>query len=255
MITEIKKTLFIIGSGPGNPDFLTIKAYNMLKKSEIVLFDNLVSQEILDLCPEDCKKVYVGKHPYGEYVPQDDINTLISYYCNRFSNVVRLKGGDPYIFGRGFEEWLYAKTLGIAVEYIPGISSMQGTGVNDIPLTHRGISEGVWALTGMKSNGEMAADLTLAAQSNSTVIIYMGMRKLTEIARTYVLHGKGDTPSAIIQHATRPNQKIVTCSVKDLQKTSQQHEMAHPAIIVIGHVVNLQNNIYSSILQDNRIVV
>src|SRR5690606_3715160 len=104
---------------------------------------------------------------------------------------------DPYIFGRGFEEWLYAKTLGIAVEYIPGISSMQGTGVNDIPLTHRGISEGVWALTGMKSNGEMAADLTLAAQSNSTVIIYMGMRKLTEIARTYVLHGKGDTPAAI----------------------------------------------------------
>ncbi|MFD2742470.1 uroporphyrinogen-III C-methyltransferase, partial [Sphingobacterium populi] len=185
------KTLFIIGSGPGDPDFLTIKAYNTLKRSKVALFDNLVSQEILDLCPEDCKKVYVGKHPYGKYVPQEDINTLISYYCNRFSTVVRLKGGDPYIFGRGFEEWLHAKSLGITVEYIPGISSMQGAGSNSIPLTHRGVSEGVWALTGMKNNGEMAADLMLAAQSNSTVIIYMGMRKLTEIARTYVLYGKG----------------------------------------------------------------
>ncbi|WP_166333087.1 uroporphyrinogen-III C-methyltransferase [Sphingobacterium chungjuense] len=252
---DLVKKLLIVGSGPGNPDFLTVKAYDTLKKSRIVLFDNLVSQEILDLCPEDCKKVYVGKHPYGEYVPQDDINTLISYYSNRFSTVVRLKGGDPYIFGRGFEEWLHATTLGIAVEYIPGISSMQGAGVNDIPLTHRGVSEGVWALTGMKNNGEMAADLMLAAQSNSTVIIYMGMRKLTEIARTYVLYGKADTPAAIIQHATRPNQKIVTCSVKDLKKTCQQYEMAHPAIIVIGHVVNLKNNIHSSLFQDKRIVV
>src|SRR5690606_21351013 len=129
----------------------------------------------------------------------------------------------------------------IAVEYIPGISSMQGAGINDIPLTHRGISEGVWVLTGMKCNGEMAADLNLAAQSNSTVIIYMGMRKLMEISRTYILHDKGNIPAAIIQDVTRSNQKIVTCPVKDLQQTSQQHGMAHPAIIVIGDVVNLQS--------------
>lgn len=251
---KIKKKLFIVGSGPGNPELLTIKAFNTIKKSEIVLFDNLVSQEILDLCPQNSKKIYVGKHPYGEYVPQNDINDLIRYYCDRFSNVLRLKGGDPYIFGRGFEEWLYAKSLGIEVEYIPGISSMQGTGINDIPLTHRGTSEGVWALTGMKCDGEMAADLNLAAQSNSTVIIYMGMRKLMEIAHAYLLRGKGETPAAIIQNITRSNQKIVTCAVKDLQKTSQQHGMTHPAIIVIGNVVNLQNSNYAPDAVYDRII-
>src|SRR5690606_3740235 len=192
--------------------------------------------------------IYVGKQPFGKYVSQNDINRLILHYCSRFPRVVRLKGGDPYIFGRGLEEWLCARTMGIPVEYIPGSSSMQGAGINDIPLTHRGISEGIWALTGMKSNGGITTDLSLAAQSQSTVVIYMGMRKLTEIARTYILYGKGDRPAAIIRHVSRSDHKIVTCTVKDLQKTAQQSGMTHPAIIVIGDVVNLKNNMYSDLL-------
>ena len=235
--------LFIVGSGLGNPELLTVKAYRVLKKAEILLFDNLVSEEILNIVPKNCQKVYVGKQPYGKCVSQDEINPLIVDYCSRYSVVVRLKGGDPYIFGRGFEEWCYAEESGIAVEYIPGISSMQGAGLCKIPLTHRGVSEGVWVMTGTKSDGEMAMDLSLAAQSNATVVIYMGMRKLAEIVRIYMLYGNGDKPAAIIQYASRPQQKEVTCRVRDLVGASQMAGASHPAIIIIGEVVSLRSSL------------
>lgn len=248
------KSLKIVGSGPGDLELLTIKAYKAIKNAEILLYDNLVNEEMLHIASKECQKIYVGKHPYGKYMPQDDINTLIAYYCERFSSVVRLKGGDPYIFGRGFEEWFVAKGLDIDVEYIPGISSMQGAGLSDIPLTHRGVSEGIWVLTGMKKNGDIAADLSLAVHSNSTVVIYMGMRKLAEIARIYSMHGKGGKPAAIIQQVSRAAEKKVVCKVKDLVKVSQEARMSHPAIIVIGEVVDLQYNL-SSLLQQERNIV
>ncbi|MDR6735594.1 uroporphyrinogen-III C-methyltransferase [Sphingobacterium sp. 2149] len=238
-----QKTLFIVGSGPGDPELLTIKAYKAIKNAQVLLYDNLINREILQIADKNCKKHYVGKHPYGKYVPQQDINELILYYCSKFERVVRLKGGDPYLFGRGFEEWLTVQHRSINISYIPGISSMQGAGLNDIPLTHRGVSEGVWALTGMKKDGTLSADLPLAVQSRSTVVIYMGMRKLDEIARTYVLYGKGETPAAIIQHASLPQQKQVCCKVKDIVMISKVHNMGHPAIIVIGAVVDLQHTL------------
>jgi len=232
--------LFIVGAGPGDLELLTIKAYNLIKKAKIILFDNLINKEILGLAGKNCIKIYVGKHPYGNYTPQQDINALIEYYSKQFDQIVRLKGGDPYLFGRGFEEWTWAKALGLEVQYIPGISSMQGAGLNDIPLTHRGVSEGLWLLTGMKQNGEITADLKLAVQSNSTVILYMAMGKLAEIARTYVLHNKGDTPAAIIQQASLAQQKKVICQVKDIERISNERQLQHPAILIIGQVVLLQ---------------
>ncbi|MDM1295259.1 uroporphyrinogen-III C-methyltransferase [Sphingobacterium sp. N143] len=236
-----KTSLFIVGSGPGDPELLTMKAYKAVKSAQVILYDNLINEEILQIANKNCVKHYVGKHPYGKYVPQEEINELILHYCDRYDRVVRLKGGDPYLFGRGFEEWLTVQGKNIAVSYIPGISSMQGAGINDIPLTHRGISEGVWALTGMKKDGSLSADLPLAVQSRSTVVIYMGMRKLDEIARTYVLYGRGETPAAIIQHASLPQQKQVLCKAKDLVRASKEHGLGHPAIIVIGAVVDLQH--------------
>ncbi|WP_418360923.1 uroporphyrinogen-III C-methyltransferase [Sphingobacterium detergens] len=236
-----KTSLFIVGSGPGDPELLTIKAYKAIKNAQIILYDNLINEEILQIADKNCTKHYVGKHPYGKYVPQKEINELILHYCARYDRVVRLKGGDPYLFGRGFEEWLTVQGKNIAVSYIPGISSMQGAGINNIPLTHRSISEGVWALTGMKKDGSLSADLPLAVQSRSTVVIYMGMRKLDEIARTYVLYGKGETPAAIIQHASLPQQKQVLCKAKDLVRASKEYGLGHPAIIVIGDVVDLQH--------------
>lgn len=246
--------LKIVGSGPGDPELLTIKAYKSIENAEILLYNNLVDEKILNIAPEKCKKVYVGKHPYGKYTPQEHINDLIIYYCERFSSVIRLKGGDPYIYGRGFEEWLVAREAGIAVEYIPGISSMQGAGLNDMPLTHRGVSEGVWILTGMKKDGDIAADLALAVQSNSTIVIYMGMRKLAEIAQAYLMYGKGDKPAAIIQQVSRQDEKKVVCKVKDLVRVNQETDIAHPAVIIIGDVVNLQYSL-SFLLQQQRNIV
>jgi len=246
-----QNTFYIVGSGPGDPELLTLKAYKVLSKADVVLFDNLVNRDLLDILPKHCIKRYVGKKPFGEYVSQADINELIAYYCTRYAAVVRLKGGDPYIYGRGFEEWAVAKQVGVRIAYVPGVTSMQGVGMWDIPLTHRGTSEGVWVLTGMKRDGSIASDLSLAVQSNSTVVIYMGMRKLSEIARTYVMYGKGDTPAAIVQDATKPDGRRVTCAVRDLVRCSREANMCSPAIIIIGEVVALNEAVTSFLVKRN----
>ncbi|RQP18479.1 MAG: uroporphyrinogen-III C-methyltransferase [Parapedobacter sp.] len=235
--------LYIVGSGPGDPELLTIKAYKTLKSADVVLYDHLTNENLLNLTPKRCIKVYVGKKPYQNHIQQEEIHALISWYCHRFSRVVRLKGGDPYIFGRGFEELCYAEEHGIITEYIPGISSMQGCGYHRIPLTHRGTSEGIWVLTGTKENGSFSSDLQLAIQSRATVVIYMGMNKLTEIARIYLRSGKGQTPAAIIQHATLPHQKQVRCQVSDLPAIATSQNLSYPAIIVIGDVVSLHPHV------------
>ncbi len=236
-------TLFLVGSGPGDPELLTLKACKVIKSAQIILFDNLVDQKILELAPKNCINKFVGKIPYGEQVSQEEINDLIAFYCSRYQRVVRLKGGDPYLFGRGFEEWLHAKRLSIDVQYIPGISAMQGAGLTNIPLTHRGVSNGVWALTATNKDKEFSSDLTLAAQSTSTVVIYMGMSKLAQIARTYVMQGKADRPATIVQYASRIHQKHVICRVADLVTVSKTAGLGHPAIIIIGEVVNLQQSL------------
>src|SRR5690606_3019237 len=242
---------YVLGAGLGDIDLLTLKAHKILTIADVLLFDNLINDDLLNIAHRNCIKIYVGKKPFGEYVPQTDINDLIAYYCTRYTHVVRLKGGDPYIYGRGFEEWAVARQLGVNVTYVPGVTSMQGVGMWDIPLTHRGASEGIWVLTGMKSDGSMASDLSLAVQSNSTVVIYMGMRKLSEIARMYVMHGKGNTPAAIVQDATKPDSRRVTCAVRDLAKCSREANMCSPAIIVIGNVVALSGGVESLSIKRN----
>ncbi|QNN43685.1 uroporphyrinogen-III C-methyltransferase [Pedobacter roseus] len=229
--------LFIMGAGPGDPELLTMKAYNVLKRAEVVLYDNLSNDKLLEIAPIGCKMVYVGKKPYEGCTPQEKINELIVKYAKKHKIVVRLKGGDPFIFGRGFEELLYAESHGIESQYIPGISSMQGSGFIDVPLTHRGISESVWIITGTKKDGSLSNDLSCAMKTSATVVIYMGMRKLAEISTAYKKAGLGSTPSAIIQHATLPHQKQGTCEIKDIQEMALREGLAYPAIIIIGDVV------------------
>ncbi|MCD0489140.1 uroporphyrinogen-III C-methyltransferase [Pedobacter sp. MC2016-14] len=229
--------LFIMGAGPGDPELITMKAYNLLKRAEVILYDNLSNEELLNLAPKTCKKIYVGKKPYGCCTPQDKINELIVEYASRYNTVVRLKGGDPFIFGRGFEELLFAEAHGINAQYIPGISSMQGAGMVDIPLTHRGISESLWIITGTKRDGSLSKDLKFAMKSSATVVIYMGMRKMAEISGVYIAEGLGSIPAAIIQHVSLPHQKQVVCEVGDLQKAALRAGLSNPAVIVIGDVV------------------
>jgi len=229
--------LFVVGAGPGDIELMTIKGYKILQQANVILYDNLANKELLSIAREDCEKIYVGKQPYGEYTPQETIHELIKHYAFTKGKVVRLKGGDPFIFGRGFEEILYAREQGIKTHFVPGISSMQASGFDDIPLTHRNISESIWVVTGTKKDGTLSADLRLAMQSNATVVIYMGMKQLAAIANTYITADKGLTPAAIIQHASLPIQKSVKGLVKDLPAMAADAKLTYPAIIIIGAVV------------------
>jgi uroporphyrin-III C-methyltransferase len=231
--------LFVVGAGPGDIELMTIKGYKILQQADVILYDNLANKELLSIAREDCEKIYVGKQPYGEYTPQETIHELIRYHAFARGKVVRLKGGDPFIFGRGFEEILFAREHGIKTHFIPGITSMQASGFEDIPLTHRNISESIWVVTGTKKDGTLSADLRLAMQSNATVVIYMGMKQLNAIADTYIEAGKGSTPAAIIQHASLPIQKSVKGLVQDLPAMAAAQQLTYPAIIIIGAVVSL----------------
>jgi len=235
--------LFVVGAGPGDPELITLKACRLLGRADVILYDNLINRELLDLAPAHCKLVYVGKQPYGNFTPQETIHQLISNYAAPDKVVVRLKGGDPYIFGRGFEEVLYAEALGIKTHYIPGITSMQSAGVNRIPLTHRGVSESVWTITGTKKDGSLSKDLRCAINSSATVVIYMGMKKLAEIASTYCAAGLGDMPAAIIQHGTLAGQKKVICEAKDLVAAAAEAGLSCPAVIIIGKVVKVSESV------------
>ncbi|MFC6998112.1 uroporphyrinogen-III C-methyltransferase [Rufibacter roseus] len=233
-------TLYVMGAGPGDPELITVKAYKVLQQADVVLFDNLANQELLSLTSQYCEKIYVGKQPYRDYTPQETIHALIKEKAYSKGTVVRLKGGDPYIFGRGFEEVLFARDNGIETHYIPGITSMQTMGLHDIPLTHRSVSEGIWAITGTKKDGSLTKDLRLAMQSNATVVIYMGMKKAAEIAETYISAGNGHIPVAVVQQASLPHQKSATGVVKDLPQLIEQNQLTHPSLIVIGWVVALE---------------
>lgn len=235
--------LYVIGAGPGDPELITVKAYKVLQTADVILYDNLANKELLSLAKPECDQIYVGKQPYGSYTSQEEILELIKHFAFTKGTVVRLKGGDPFIFGRGFEEILFARENGIKTHFIPGISSMQAVGLEDIPLTHRSVSEGIWVVTGTKKDGTLSGDLRLAMQSNSTVVIYMGMKQLDAIAATYIDAGRGDMAAAIIQHASLPKQKMVKGRVKDIAQLAQSKQLTHPAIIIIGPVVDLYNNI------------
>jgi uroporphyrin-III C-methyltransferase len=233
--------LYVLGAGPGDPELITVKGYRVLQQAKAVLYDNLANKELLNLTPDDCEHIYVGKQPYGEYTPQEQIHELIKHFAFAKGTVVRLKGGDPFIFGRGFEEVTFARENGIKTYFIPGITSMQASGYEDIPLTHRAVSESVWIVTGTKKDGSLSADLKLAIQSKATVVVYMGMKKLQEIAQTYVEAGCENMPAAIIQHASLPNQKSARGLVKYLPELAETNHLTYPAIIIIGKVTNLSN--------------
>jgi uroporphyrin-III C-methyltransferase len=234
---QIVPELYIMGAGPGDPELITVKGHKILQQANVVLYDNLASKELLNITRDDCEKIYVGKRPYGDYTSQERILELIKEKTFEKGLVVRLKGGDPFIFGRGYEEILFAREHGIKTHFIPGITSMQASGFLDIPLTHRSVSESVWMVTGTKKDGRLSADLRLAMESNATVVIYMGMKKLPEIAQTYIDAGNGAMPAAIIQHASLPQQKSVKGTIQDLPRLAEEHQLTHPAIIIIGGVV------------------
>ncbi|HVS96080.1 MAG TPA: uroporphyrinogen-III C-methyltransferase [Puia sp.] len=235
----VPSELILMGAGPGDPDLLTVKAWRTLRKADTLLYDRLVHPAVLDLAPAGCERINVGKLPDGPSTSQDTIHRLIREKSAKGGIIVRLKGGDPFIFGRGFEEAIIAHSFGLKVTYIPGVTSMQTSGLVQIPLTHRSVSEGIWILTGTRKDGSLSADLQLAIKSRSTVVIYMGMRKLGEISAVYRREGKAETPAAIIRNGSLTHQKLALGTAASLPAMAAAQGLTNPAIVVIGEVVEI----------------
>lgn len=229
--------LSVVGAGPGDPELITIKAVNTLKSANVVLYDALINRELLDYAPQ-AEHIFVGKRKDRHRYSQDEINDLIVEYARERGHVVRLKGGDPFIFGRGSEEIDYAKSKGLETAVVSGITSSIAVPANlGIPLTKRGISESFWVITGTTTQRKLSEDVRLAAQSTATVVILMGMGKLAEIVEVFRQYGKEDMPVGIIQNGTTANERSGFGTIRDIEEVVLEKELSSPAIIVIGEVV------------------
>lgn len=231
------KKLILVGAGPGDPELISLKGIKALQQADVVMYDALVSEELLQHAP-NAVKIFCGKRAGTHYMKQDEINQQIVENAHKYGCVVRLKGGDPYIFGRGQEEIDFAEQHGIETAVIPGISSATALATaQKIPLTKRGITESVWITTGTTSCGKLSTDIGLAAQSTATVVILMGIGKLGEIVEVFKKSKPENYPIAIIQNGTLANEKIVNGNLLNIQEKVLQENITSPAIIIIGEVV------------------
>lgn len=234
----MKSKVYIVGAGPGSADLLTLRALKAIQNADVILYDALICKETLDFAPVNCEMIYVGKRAEKHEYSQEKINELLVENAFRNKNVVRLKGGDPYIFGRGHEEYEYVSAFGIDVEVIPGISSSIAVPeLENIPLTKRGVSESFWVVTATNKKGELTNDIKQTVYANATIVVLMGVGKLPEIVELYSTHGKGNLPIAVIQNGSLPSQKIVTGTVSTIEKIVEKNNIGTPAIIVLGEVV------------------
>jgi uroporphyrin-III C-methyltransferase len=230
--------LTLVGAGPGDPELLTLKGVKALQSADVVLYDALANDVLLAHAPADVPKIFVGKRAGKHKMTQEKINVLIVKCAHHYGHVVRLKGGDPYIFGRGHEEQEYVETAGIPCTLVPGISSAHAVpSLQNIPLTKRGISESFWVITGTTQAGALSHDVRLVAQSTATVVILMGMHKLQEIQTVFEENGHTSTPVAIIQNGSLPNERTGLATVHTMAARAYELQLGSPAIIVIGEVV------------------
>jgi uroporphyrin-III C-methyltransferase len=237
MIKEPKITL--IGAGPGDPELITLKAIKALQSADVVLYDALIGEELLSYAP-NAEKVYVGKRSGEHSYSQDAVNKLMVDYAINYGHVVRLKGGDPFVFGRGYEELDYAAANNISAQIIPGISSsISVPGLQHIPVTHRGLSESFWVVTGTTSNGNISADVYEAARNNATVVVLMGLHKLADIVEIFKKEDKNMLPAAVIQNGSTAQEKIAVGIVDNIVEVVKENNISSPAIIILGKVVGL----------------
>lgn len=238
MTTTPKVTL--MGAGPGSPDLITIRGLRALRTARVILYDALANPELLKNAPADTLKINVGKRANRHQYSQSEINLMAVGYAYSHGHVVRLKGGDPFIFGRGHEELQYAATFGIETVIVPGLSSSTAlAGLQQVPLTHRQYSQGFWVLTATTKHGTLPDDFRLAAQSNSTLVILMGLRKLPQIVQLLQEQNKQEVPVMVIQNGSLPQEKIALGTVATIEKVVAEQQLRTPAIIVIGAVVAL----------------
>ncbi len=238
MKKEIYPKLTVVGAGPGDPELITVKAISALSEADVILYDALVNKELLKYAPLDTLKIYVGKRKNNHEYTQEQINDLIVDLAFTHGRVVRLKGGDPFVFGRGSEEILHADAFNIETAIVPGISSSIGVpGSTGIPVTHRGISESFWVITATKQNGELSSDIFDAAKSKATLVILMGLSKLEKITEIFKAEGRNATPVAVIQNGTLATENVAIGNIDTIVQEVKDQNIKSPAIIVIGEVV------------------
>lgn len=234
----IHPRLTLVGAGPGDPELITLKGIKALEEADVILYDALVHPDLLKYAPANALLFFVGKRAGKHSVVQEEINKLIVEHALQSGHVVRLKGGDPFVFGRGMEEILHAESHGIKTAVIPGISSSIAVPeLQKIPLTKRGVNESFWVMTGTMSDGKTANDIRMAAKSSATVVILMGMNKLEEIMGLFVEGGRKDTPVAIIQNGSLENERMIIGTVSTIAHLAKIENYTAPAIIVVGEVV------------------
>lgn len=230
--------LTVVGAGPGDVELITLKAIKALETADMVLYDALVNKELLKYCKK-AEFLFVGKRKGCYAYQQSEINELIVQYGKTHGHVVRLKGGDPFIFGRGAEEMEYAASYGMQVAMVPGLSSCASVpALQNIPVTKRGSAESFWVITATTKEHKLSNDVYDAAKSNATVIILMGMHKLEQIVEAFKKEGKAQKPIAIIQNGTRETEQVGVGKIESILEIVKTKQLSSPAIIVIGDVVN-----------------
>jgi len=230
--------LTVVGAGPGDEELITLKAIKAIESADVILYDALINESLLKYASENVELIFVGKRKGCYAFQQEQINELIVNKAKEKGHVVRLKGGDPFIFGRGAEEIDYVRPFGLETYVVPGISSALAVpAYQGIPLTKRGSSESFWVVTATTKDHVLSKDVALAAKSTASVVILMGMHKLAEIVKTFYVENKKNTPVAIIQNGTRENEKVGIGTIRNIQQVVNEQQLTSPAIIIIGDVV------------------
>ena len=236
----------LVGAGPGDPDLLTVKAQRLIGQIDVVVYDKLVSEPILALFPPTVELIFAGKQASNHFMPQAAINDLLVNLFNQGRKVMRLKGGDPFVFGRGGEEALHLAKQGVPFEIIPGITSSAGcASYAGIPLTHRDLAHGVRFVTGhMKGASGLGLNWESMADPDTTLVIYMGVTNVSEISERLIEAGlSADTPAAVINHGTRKNQKVLTTTLSALPYDVTSQNFNGPTLMIIGRVVELTQHL------------
>tara|TARA_B100000579_G_C22816508_1_gene848151 strand:+ start:587 stop:1372 length:786 start_codon:yes stop_codon:yes gene_type:complete len=244
MIDAQLGTVYLVGAGPGDPDLLTVKASRLISQCDVLIYDSLVPNEILTLINSQCKCIYVGKRRNHHSIPQLETNELLVDLAKSYKCIVRLKGGDPFVFGRGGEEAAYLQSKGVCVEVVPGITSgIAASAYLGIPLTHRTACSSVTFVTGHESSEKKSPSVNWKNLANSSdcLVIYMGVYNIKFITKQLLDNGLcPQTPVALIQQATVKGQKTLITTLENLISSVEQHDFESPSIVIVGEVVNQQ---------------
>ena len=240
-----KGEVYLVGAGPGDPELLTLKALRLMQQADVIIYDRLVSPAIMELCRRDAEKVYVGKARSNHAVPQEGINALLVEYALQGKRVCRLKGGDPFIFGRGGEEIQELFEAEIPFQVVPGITAASGcSAYAGIPLTHRDYAQSVRFLTGHLKEGSPELPWHELVYENQTLVLYMGLVGLEKICEKLIAHGqRSDMPVALISKGTTPEQQVVVGTLADIHSKVEEHQIQAPTLTIIGEVVRLREQL------------